>query len=70
MTGIQNPEGRGQPSVGWVTMTGVPKGGNPVRGQGVNDVDPEGGEPASAGWDLMTIQIQANPSRERSLSIY
>ena len=37
-------------------MMGIPKGESPVRGQGVNDIDPEGREPASAGW-LMTVQL-------------
>ena len=45
-------------------MMGIPKGESPVRGQGVNDIDPEGREPASAGWlmtvQLMTVQAQAS----------
>ena len=44
----------------WVTMMGIPKGGSPVRGQGVNDIDPEGREAASVGWELMTSQAQAS----------
>ena len=41
-------------------MMGIPKGESPVRGQGVNDIDPEGREPASVGWELMTVQAQAS----------
>ena len=54
MTCIHNPDGRGQSSVGWVTMMGIPKGGSPMCGQGVNDIDLEGREPSSVGWELMT----------------
>ena len=40
-------------------MMGIPKGESPVRGQGVNDIDPEGREPASAGWEFIA-QAQAS----------